>query len=102
MFYVACYFRTLVHMFKEIELIERNANINPLEIKIEDYQKIFENSNVAIFLTSPLALMNSQENHLPLDDFTILTNSCVLGSDLLSTRIDTVLFMSNSFICKIR
>jgi len=46
MFYVACYFRCLVHIFKEIELIGRSENINPLEIEIENYTKIFKNSDV--------------------------------------------------------
>lgn len=42
MFFVACYYRTLVHILKEINIIPKADNVNPLSIKTEHYTKVME------------------------------------------------------------
>lgn len=44
MFYVACYFRTLVYIFKSADIIDNLANVNPLQVDIKSYTLVFENS----------------------------------------------------------
>ena len=46
MFFVACYFRSLVLILKELDLFNKSANINPLDIKIEYLNSIFYNKDI--------------------------------------------------------
>lgn len=46
MFFIACYFRTIVHICKRTNIIDKMENINPLKINIDIYNKIFEDANL--------------------------------------------------------
>lgn len=46
MFYVACYFRTIVHILKEVNLIPKIENINPLIVPLDYYTTIIYNGSL--------------------------------------------------------
>lgn len=46
MFFVSCYFRSLVLILKELNLINQSANINPLEVKMEYLNSLFYNKEI--------------------------------------------------------
>lgn len=46
MFFVACYFRTIVHICKKVNVVDKMENTNPLRINIDFYSKIFEDASL--------------------------------------------------------
>lgn len=48
MFFVACYFRSLVLILKEMGLFSKTANINPLEIEVDYLKILFNNKDINI------------------------------------------------------